>query len=300
MAVVNITEGWTGCDAGGDSRVRRATRVFTVFTDSAAERGVFTWPLEAGSVRIPAPDEAHPDDAELRSQIPLVTKAHPCVFEVKVPYQTYDPLSAGGLPISHINDPLSAPAEISWGNVRRQVATDRQRDAEGSAIVNSNGRPFNPPAQIDIYDMVMVIERNQAAWNLTDQGRYIDTVSSQIYQSFPAGVPRLVDMAAKRVQASTPYWRSRFEVHFRFWLPPGVDHARAWNVQALNQDSWYVSEDLPERQLVPTAHGEMTPLTAEGYRVYSAKTGLKIDGRTEHWIDLVFFETRDWSPLGLP
>lgn len=295
MSVINITEGWSEVEAGGDDRVLTATRVFTVLVNTPADRGVFTWPITSGTITIPAPGTAHPDDAERLSGVPQVRKTSPAIFQVRVPYKTIDPVT-GSLPTSHYLDPLSVPADVSWGGTRRQVAYDR--DMDGHAVANVLGEPFDPPPQKDIYDIVLVIERNEATWSTVDQIVYIDSTNFYAALGFDAGAGRIVEIAAKAVYAATTYARVRYEIHFRVHLPPGdiivgvpgtsvaISSAHAWYRMFLNQGVWYMEGG----EMYPSPNGEIVLLAIDGIKVAPANAT---------WLGFREYASADWAALAL-
>jgi hypothetical protein len=287
MAVVSVKEGYTGVEAGGSlskqGMKRTATRVFTVVTNDPSDSAVLSFPISAGGVTVPGAGAMHPDYALLFSGVAAVSKKGPCYFEIKVPYETPDPNKK-------TDDPLTAPADISWDDAERTVAYDK--DMDGHAVVNTNNEPFDPPLQREVSDPVLVIERNQASFDPDDKLLYQDTVSSGSFWGAAAGRPKMGKIKAHLVNGETPYWRVRYEITFRMKTPSGVLAAKAWWRCILNQGVKYRLQSTdPASKAVPTPNGELCLLKQDGTK--------ETDPANAYWLYFREFPDQSWSALGL-
>jgi len=276
MAIVSIKEGYTGVEAGGsvsrEGVKRTATRVYTVVTD-ATSRGLWTFPITDGTLIIPAAGTAHPDDGDLYSGVPIVVAKGPAYFEVRVPYET------------EYEDPLAAAAELSWDDAERQVQYDT--DLDGTPVANTLGEPFDPPRTKPVSDPVLIIERNQAAFDPDDKLLFQDTVCAEVFYGAAIGRAKMGKIKARSVAAETPYWRVRYEITFRMKTPTGVPDAKAWWTQLLNQGVKYLDGD-GNLQLSP--NGELLLLAADGTKTTAA---------APHWLYFRDYPDQSWAALGL-
>ncbi len=283
MAVIDIKEGYTGVVASGDDSVRRCTRVFTVTTDDPTDRGLFTWPLTDGVVTIDAPGTDHPDDGDYYSGVPAVTKKGPGFFAVKVPYQTPNPFGGGAQ--TPYDDPLSMPAEISWEDAERTEKYDM--DLTGAAVANTLGESFDPPPTRQVSDPVLVIERNEAAFDPSIKLLYQDTVATTVFYGAAIGRAKLSKIKARSINASTPYWRTYYAIHFRFNIPDDVPDAFAWWRYMLNQGLTYMDAAGNQQD---TSNGQLVALNADGTIA---------DKAFPYWLSFQEYENQNWSGLGL-
>lgn len=283
MAITSIKQGYTGVGGGGDDNRRDWKEVFTV-TGAVSDSGLYDWPQTSGSVTIPGPGTPHGEDASLISGVPRVEKRGPGFWRVEVPYATRDRNSTSN-PQTWYKDPLDEPAAISWGGAERSVPYDIDRG--GMLVVNALGMPFTPPPTREICDTVLVIERNEATWDDTTPWVYAGTTCSETFYGRDAGIARMMPPAAHSVAADTPYWRCRYEVHFREDLPTGVDAEHAWWRRVL--DLGYKYKD---------AAGKVWP-TEDGKPCLLAADGTKTTPGSPHVLFFQEYIPSSWSALGL-
>ncbi len=285
MSVSSIHLDCQSMESGGSASQQTATRAYTVITtDSTDTELSFSYPLTAGTETIPAPDTPHPSDDEYISQMPMVRREGPTVWKITVPYLTVDPNNST-MPLS----PLSAPADLSFEDEDRSVPYDRDR--LGNAIVNANDEPFNPPLQRTVSDAVFVIERNQAAFALSDKIFFQDSVNSVAYGAVLAGMGKLGHIPARLVNGKVPYWRVSYRITIRS-LPaavlPGGDVAYTWHRAILDKGLKYKDG------------GGKLQVVADGVPVLLAADGTKTTPAAPHWLYFCENLPEDWTPLGLP
>ena len=283
--IISILEGYTGVESGGSGRgagsKRTATRVYTVVTDNPADSPVWAFPVTDDIVTIPAAGDPHPDYWAMKSGKPHVVKKGPTYFQVRVPYETNDPSNSQ----QNHEDPLSAPADISWDDSERTVAYDR--DMDNNPVVNTMGEPFDPPLTRSVSDPVLIIERNQAAFYPDDKLSFQDSVCSHQFWGADLGRARMGKIKARTCYGETFYWRVRYEIIFRMHTPAGVTPADAWHRQILNQGVNYKDADGKTH---PSPNGELVLLAADG---------TKTDESSPHWLKFREFPALNWMPLGL-
>lgn len=288
MNVVSITESWSGITWSGDSSQRITTRSFLVETDTAG-RGLLTFPLSSGGVTIPAQGTQHPDDGEFFSGVPAITAKGPTLFEVRIGYVAAGSSgSSGSLQANEYLDPLSQPADISWEDEDRMVEYDT--DLDNKPVVSSLGQPFDPPLQRPISDPVLVIERNEAAFDPDTKLTYQDTVCEEVFWGAAAGRARMGKIRARKVLAKTPYWRVGYRVAFRMNTPAGVDDADAWKRQVLDRGTRYLGVIDGEDIVCDTPNGEIELLDADGYQTTADEP---------HWLYFREFKDASWTALGI-
>ncbi|HUT58858.1 MAG TPA: hypothetical protein VNA25_13510 [Phycisphaerae bacterium] len=284
MAVINIKKGFTGVEAGGDDRSGTTTECFTVLTDPGDSQ-LFSWPISDGVLTIPAPGTSHLTKDWYLSQIPHVAKKGPGYFEVRVPYKTPDPFDEKRP--GEYEDPLSMPAEISWGDERHVVAYDKDLQDPPKPVVNAMGQPFDPRLTREICDPVLTIDRNQAAFDPDDKLAYQDTTNLDEFWGAPLGVARLTRMQARSVDAVTPYYRAHFEIVFRVNVPPGTPEGKAWWRCILNQGTIYKDD------------AGVTQKTADGQLCLLAADGKQTTPEAPHWLYFREYKDKSWFDLGL-
>jgi hypothetical protein len=114
-------------------------------------------------------------------------------------------------------NPLIRPADINWGSVYYERAFEV--DANGDAVLNSAGDPFDPPPTQPVVRLQCTIERNVATHNPTTAFAYINTVNNGNVTiagvSVTAGQALMVDFSAtSQREAGTVYARQRFVIEF--------------------------------------------------------------------------------------
>ncbi|HUX00922.1 MAG TPA: hypothetical protein VMY35_08070 [Phycisphaerae bacterium] len=283
MSVVSVAESWSGITWSGDYNERQTVRAFTVET-STPGRGVFSFPLTSGGVTIPAQGTPHPDAAEFISGVPQITARGPTYFEIRIPYVATG--IAGAEPNPNLT-PLDQAAEISWDDDDREVAYDV--DLDGNVVSNAWDQPFDPPLTRSVSDPILVIERNEAAFDPDTKLDYQDTICAEDFWGAPAGRARMGKIRARSVNAATPYWRVAYRIAFRMNTPAGVADADAWKRAVLDKGTIYKG-DGDDKTLHATPNGEQVLLDADGRAT---------DAANPHWIYFTEFKTKGWSPLGI-
>jgi hypothetical protein len=120
----------------------------------------------------------------------------------------------------------------------------------------------------------------------------------------------MMDIQAQRMNGASPYWRVRFEIHFRAVPAAGnvilladvipaapmaeiasikVTAAHAWYRFFLNQGALYYS-DVPDEGVQQTPSGKLVPLDSAGYKIIPSKAV---------WICSKRCQSKSWAALAL-
>jgi hypothetical protein len=229
MAVLLVSERWSGQGASEDQAARKVRRTFDV---------VATRPV-SGDVL---------NEIRTASGIPKVGNAHPRITGQYC--QTVNVEEAGGptkwlvtaeysqTVVGDVTDPLAQPADVAWEVLENQREIDT--DLDGNPIASSAGEPYDPPIVETESDPVLVWTKNfatatvTASWLLgwADKTNSASvTVNSEtvgIGEALQIGVPR-ADFVEGREGVSA-YWRVTFRIAIRVG-----GGANAWKRKILDQ-----------------------------------------------------------------
>jgi len=291
MAIDSIREGWRELRAGGETNNPTAVRVFSVVTD-AASRGVFDWPQTDptdGTTTVPAAGtQDHPDDADLYSRVPQVTLVSPTYFLVTVAYAA-EPYYAS---------PLEEDPEWGWDEVSTVEPVDY--DADGEAVVNSRGDPFEPPLTKEYRDTLLWIERNVATFDLDTKLAYQDTVANHRFWGQPAGLCRMHKIKPRRIRGEMDYWRVRYEILIRNdWIEGQTAYLHGTAVTQTAEHAWY--RRVPDKgRMLNDSTGNQRHPSAVGAPVLLDGTGQQLaDGADTVWLIWPWYPAIDWGALGI-
>lgn len=284
MAILSVKKGFSGVTAAGDRSKLTTTATYSVVTDSRSDGPLAVLGAEdpVTGLKIPTPNTPHPDDGFYIAGVPRVSLVCPTFFNVQVPYAT----RSGGAQAWQYSDPLTEPADISWGDAGSVEQIDT--DADGNAIVNVLGEPFDPPIAREYKDPVLTISRNEAAFDQTVKLTYEDTVNASEFWGGAPGRARMVSIVAHKVNASPAYWVVVYVIQYRMRTPSGVTDLKAWYRRILNQGLTY--RPAPGESPVATVNGELVLLAADG---------TKTDRTNPHWLEFRLFPPANWGILGL-
>lgn len=111
---------------------------------------------------------------------------------VSVTYDWFDALTAGGGPD---NNPLLVPCEIVWGYRSQERAI--QADADGNAITNTAGDPFDPPLVVEDPRPVLTIVRNEATHDVVRAYNYRSAVNSDSFGPWGPRTARVIQISGR-------------------------------------------------------------------------------------------------------
>ncbi len=222
MALVNVQERWSGVNGqieqinieGAQRGV--AGRAFTALFDAAP-----TWVDAIDADGIPDIGDQHPDASWLALRRKRVVPLGPLLFDVICEYDGQD-------------SPLVAPVQFAWQEASSTELVDR--DADGNALVNGAGEPYQLPKQIS--DLVAVITRNEAAYPYSTMYAYWNAVNSDTVASvWPAGTVKMLPITAVRQDDGTTYY---YVVTYRMQFRSlDADSLGGWNPRVPNKGRRY-------------------------------------------------------------
>lgn len=273
MAVVNIKENWSGGSAPISKDGRSASRVFTVLldgNDSAAAAPIVARRASAGGTRIPRIGEPHPNDAWLRvaNVVPAAMRSA-ILWEVTVNYEAPDTGKGSGDATGH-DSPLDQAAQYSWGGAAMIEPVDR--DANGNAIQNTAGVPFEPPLNDDTYDHVITVRRNERSMP-KDAELYEGSVNAEELvvhdRRIRKGMARIFLTGEEQTSGAFTYVNVAYTIHVRAPYPKGsayVFDGKKWNrvEQSTTDYTWY--RRVANRGLQQLVYTDVTDLSARSLR----------------------------------
>lgn len=155
MAILSVNELPNG--RGGDAEAAKGseTRVFRVVCSSPYD----TMTTIAASNLLPRYLEPHPNNIFLRNKKISVRQEHGRTIWLATCSYDNEPLTQDERD-RNIEDPTQRPAKISLQSNRFTKPVDK--DYQGKAIVNSAGKYYDPPPEIDSVTRTLVIKKNVA------------------------------------------------------------------------------------------------------------------------------------------
>jgi len=265
MGIINIQENWSGQSGGGQTRTE--DRVLTVLCDGPMTR------LElARQPGIPRAGEAHPKDAWLRAEYPVIRAKAPWYFEVSIHYAVPG--------ASEFDNPLNAPPDRRWGWAVSTEPVDM--DLDGKPIVNAAGDAFKDPQPTqDVYDPLYTITRNEGVFGPAVALAYNDALNADFFMGAPPGSAWLRVESEEVHTRLQSYWRTSYAIQFRV----NARDQAGFNLRILNQglNARYQtgSDDAEVRPVIDKRTGTVVAhpvlLDATGRRILAEelKGGLK-------------------------
>jgi len=233
MSVVDVKKMWSPGESTRTVRGRVTTisgRLgFTVLFDSPAAENEWRArhaypPNYSGPVTIPRIGAPYPLDSAVPCIDVRATAIGPLLFQVMALYEIDIPTFALGDPI--YPDPLTTPPRFGMTFAKSTEQLDF--DADGNALVNVNGEPYDPPLTVDSYDPVVTIELVRPSFDANQAMEYINTVNSNSLgfatPPIEPGRGRLLDIVPTQFQAMNPqgvdttYWRTVYHIALRLRL----------------------------------------------------------------------------------
>lgn len=214
MAVQSVVESWKVVGAASISATElKAKRIFTVEFDDQDDpvvRPLMAYWADDGTTAIPNIYDSHPYDSRVYCESKDVDVVGPCLFKVIVNYRS--PLNKDtGKPIT----PLLEEPRWTWTFATSNEPFDR--DEDGNPITNSSDEAWDPPVTKDYYDLVLHIERSEAAFNPILAYQYKGAINSDVFLGFPIGKVLCAVWDADKAQAGDLiYYKVTYEFHIRF------------------------------------------------------------------------------------
>lgn len=213
MAVLKIVESWKDRTADITPTELKAKRGYTVEFDDEDDpvvRPLMAYWANDGTTAIPNIYDSHPYDSRVYCESKHVDTIGPFLYKVMVNYTS--PLSKDtGLPVT----PLLVEPRWTWTFATSNEPFDR--DEDGNPITNSADEAFDPPVTKDYHDLVLHIERSEAAFDPLKAYQYKGAINSDIFLGFPAGRVLCAIWNGDKAQAGDLiYYKVAYEFHIRF------------------------------------------------------------------------------------
>jgi hypothetical protein len=218
MPIVSVKEQFSGRDTSQSvKRERTYKRVFHVLTDDPRTGGFAVRaalgiqigePYQLGT---PGPDLwAEGDTGSFATSIRAsVSSEDGLTWTAEVDYGPYEPETA--------ESPLDEPEDVSWDQVTFEIPVDY--DANGTAILNSAGDPYDPPVMIEDDRPVLTIVRNELEYNSDLSDLYRGSVNASAFFGKAPGTVKCMPMRAQRLWSPNLninegyYWKVTYTFH---------------------------------------------------------------------------------------
>ena len=113
-----------------------------------------------------------------------------------------------------IEDPVNEPPVYEWLHAVSSEPKDTTID--GWAVVNSSQEAYDPSLNVDVYDQVLRVTRNEASFNAIYANSFIGTVNNTTFYSSPPGTVLCKVFDGRRARAADLfYWVVTYEFQFR-------------------------------------------------------------------------------------
>lgn len=284
MGIVSVKEQFEGRDTSqGIKRERTYKRVFDVLTDDPRTGGfavraalgiVIGDPYQLGVDGVDAWAEG--DTGAFATSIrAAVSSDDGRTWRAEVDYGPYDPETT--------TSPLDEPEEVSWDGVTFEVPVDY--DADGTAIVNSAGDPYDPPVIREDDRPVLTIVRNELEFDPDLSDLYRGSTNSATFFGRAAGTVKMLPIRAQRLWSANLqlnngfYWRVTYTFH-------------------INKDGW--KKKLLDQGYQEVVSGNRKKILVDGLPVSSPQllngSGAKLAvGGTPVYKEFTVHKPRDFS-----
>jgi len=180
--------------------------------------------------------------------------------------------------------------EIRWQNSK--VTEPIDEDFDGRAIVTANSEPIEGITK-EISDAVQTIKRNYLTIDIPAIHSYLDSVSSDSFAGFGAGISRLTDYQAEAVwgNETIDHWIVTATISHRF--PYNTTAEKAWYARTRHEGYYEKSNGI----IIRAADDHQEPMTSPVL--------LKADGTREtisanaHFLEFKRYGILSYNALGL-
>jgi hypothetical protein len=218
MAILSITEEWSGRTGGDDINESRHIRRFRVIFDNAdAPENRPLIALYGGTDpeghAVPSGFSAHEFNAWLIVVRRSYTALSPCVFDFEIEYSNRPGRSDFDSAAEAFVNPLDQPWDIEWFT---STISDRiDEDIHGNPIVNVNREPPDPPLQEEFACEGVRVGTAVSFWNHQFMAQYINAINSDYFWGYPPGQALCTQVGARRMrQGWLFYWAANCEILF--------------------------------------------------------------------------------------
>jgi len=289
MAIISVKEGFSGVEAGGSDKALTATRTFSVVTDAVSDVPLDVFGAEdpVTGLSIPLVGDPHPTQYLLKAARPHIATVCPTFFNVKVNYSTRPNVSS-----TQEDDPLDEPAVYSWSDAASTEPVDE--DADGNALVNAAGEPFDPPLTKDFEDPVLTITRNQASFDPDVKLDYGNSVCAEVFWGAAIGRARMTSIKGDEQAGSPAYWTCVYVIQFRFLTATDTPASKAWYWRVLNHGFRYIGSGSKTYAFLDTNGQPLSQpslLAADGSPLAASADPV--------WLYFRKYPSKEWAVLGL-
>jgi len=266
MAIIDVKEDWRGLGAEIDTEGATAPRIFTVKFDTGNEPTQRPF-LAQNAAGIPTLNSAHPHKPWLFVKNKAVDSIGPFDFKVSVNYTTRSTIGGQeGETQDPTESPLAAPWIVEWDFVTSNEPIDT--DIDGKPITNSAGESYDPPMTDDKHDLLLRIQRNEAAYYPLIADNYKNAVNSDYFWGFEPGKVKCIQFTAKTaISGQFWYWQVRYAFQMRKddWQRRIRDEGYRTKTGELNSDGSEKYEEITDKNGVKLSQPAL--LNGEGYRL---------------------------------
>lgn len=291
MAVTSVskTEYTAGKSEQGDTR----TELYRVVFDAVPSDIADALTASAGGTTIPVIGAVFSGSTTIKcKKIGPVRKTDSrLIVDVQV---EYDNVYSGGGGVIVTTNPLDRPADIQFGfDVIERV---KENDINGKPIVNAAMDKFDPPIVVEVYRMVVSIERNVSATTF-DPGSVLNLMNTTNSSAGTlAGVSIGVGQALlKNYGASIAYESDTTYVRERLDIVLADTHA----VKVANMGMYYLDTFAAGNRL-RFLDSEGTSTTTPRWLSATGTAGDNTPTTAGSYLTFDIYEQKSWTPLGLP
>lgn len=141
-------------------------------------------------------DPYSPNDAGLLCKTVDIQQEHEVDFQAYIVTCTFE--TGSGTTPTETENPLDIPPRVRWGHIgqNEQIYLDRN----GEPIVNSAGQPFDPSIEDEIFDLLAIIQGNNAGFDPLFASQYMNAINSDSFsirgQQVAPGVAKVIQFDA--------------------------------------------------------------------------------------------------------
>lgn len=235
MSVIATSEIHEGRDGSIDEgSVRRFTRTFRVRTDNPYD-GPLTVLVQSSVPRVGDFYAEQSGAVDTGSRCRSVTPTQDqnertewmvrCEYSSERPAQSIDTQQGRVDPAEWVENPLLRPATYRWGTSATTRVVDKaellQDDLSwlvDQPVANSAGYKFDPPPEIEEFNLTLSVVRNEAIFDPFVAYQYTGAINTDVFLGlFAADVARCLGITGEsQFENGSYFWRVSYEFEFRF------------------------------------------------------------------------------------
>lgn len=311
MAVISVTEEWSGHGGEGDAENGfRRRRTWVVDCSSPNDDAT----VAENAPGIPSLRAPYAKGGTILLNTRVVSKRAesigPLSYRVIVDYGTTN----NGQGVDRSVHPLDRPWKIRGTFIQDEQPIDEAFDESDSVvpIVTTNGEGFDPPLTETLNDQRLIITRNEASINLNAHYAYNDALNNAPFFGHPRGTAKMAPIESESMEevfddVLVKYFSVTYTIDFR--RPRGGQNPeRVWYRRILNQGFIVRVQDVnggeafdignpPEEILSELKEKDISAPRTSPCRIDSA--GYLITDDAAHWLEFRRYPFKDFSVWGL-